>query len=101
MDTTQGSVPDTGPQTSPHTSRDTWMRGLFMLFFMIAGSFAQSVLGLIAILQFIWLLASGKPNEFMQRFGTSLSKWAQEVVRFQSCTSDEKPFPFKAWPAAD
>jgi Domain of unknown function (DUF4389) len=77
---------------------DVWKRGLFMLFFAIAFSIGQMVLNLTAIVQFIWLLAMRERNEYLARFGASLSEWFAEVSRFQSCATDDKPFPWRPWP---
>ena len=61
-------APDDRPST-----RDVWMRGLFMFLFMIAFGFGVWVLNFIAIVQFIWLLFSREYNQLIARFGNSLS----------------------------
>jgi len=86
------------PHDKPST-RDLWMRGLFMLLFMIAFAIGVWVLNFIAIVQFIWLLVSREHNEHLARFGNSLSAWLAEVGRFLTCASDDKPFPWRLWPA--
>lgn len=88
-------------ETERRTSRDIWIRGLFMLLFMVAFGVAQVLLNLIAVVQFLWLLLAGERNQFLIRFGSSLSKWFSETVRFLSCASDDKPFPWMEWPVAD
>jgi Domain of unknown function (DUF4389) len=87
------------PDDKP-TTRDVWMRGLFMLLFIIAFWVGQTLLNLLAVVQFIWLLAAREPNQFLARFGISLSAWLSEVGRFLSCASDDKPFPWRPWPDA-
>ena len=79
-------------------SKDVWKRGLFMLLFIVAFGIGQMVLNMIAIVQFIWLLVTREPNEYLARFGSSLSIWLADVARFQTCTTDEKPFPWRPWP---
>lgn len=78
-----------------------WMRALQMVLFMIAFGFGQTLLGIVAVVQFVWLLASGEPNNYLRQFGTSLARWFADVVRFLTCASDDKPFPWKAWPTAE
>ena len=39
-----------------------WMRGLFMLLLLLAFALAQSLLWVIAIAQFCWLLFAGEHN---------------------------------------
>jgi Domain of unknown function (DUF4389) len=85
-----------------HTAiQSHWIRAFYLVFFMIAFGAGQSVLCLLAVVQFLWLMATGEPNHVLRRFGSSLARWFAEVVRFLSCASDDKPFPWKEWPAAD
>jgi len=81
-------------------SQEVWKRGLFMLLFAIAFGFGQFVLNLLTVVQFLWLLFAGEPNQGLLRFGRSLSAWFGETARFMSCASDEKPFPWRSWPDA-
>jgi hypothetical protein len=85
------------PEAKP-TTRDVWMRGLFMLVFIIAFWAAQWLLNFLAIVQFIWLLAAREPSQFIARFGNSLSTWLAEVGRFLTCATNDKPFPWRQWP---
>lgn len=77
-----------------------WKRGLFMLLFAIAFGIGHALLNVIAIVQFLWLLFSSEPNQFLASFGRSLSVWFVDAARFLSCASDEMPFPWKTWPNA-
>jgi hypothetical protein len=87
------------PEDKPST-RDVWLRGLFMLLFMIGFWVGQSLLNLLALVQFFWLLFAREHNQPLARFGSSLSTWLCEVGRFLSCARDDKPFPWKPWPDA-
>ena len=78
-----------------------WMRGLFMLLFMIAFGLGQTLLWLTGLVQFIWLLFAGESNGALAKFGISLSLWLAETARFVSCASDDKPFPWAPWPPSD
>ncbi len=72
-----------------------------MLAFMFAFGAGQSILYLIAIAQFVWLLIEKEPNQLLVRFGKSLAIWLSQVAKFLSCATDEKPFPWMAWPTID
>jgi hypothetical protein len=37
----------------------------------------------------------------LRNFGMSFAHWFEAAVRYLTCASDEKPFPWKEWPAAD
>jgi hypothetical protein len=78
----------------------TWKRGLFMLLFAVAFGVGQSLLILLAFVQFLWLVFAGEPNQFLVRFGSSLSVWFADAARFLGCATDEMPFPWKRWPDA-
>ena len=78
-----------------------WMRGLFMLLLLLAFALAQSLLWVIAIAQFCWLLFAGEHNAPIARFGRSLALWLAETARYITCASEMRPFPWAPWPAAD
>jgi hypothetical protein len=81
-------------------SREVWKRGLFMLLFAVAFGISQVVLNAVAIVQVLWLLFTGAPNQFLARFGRSFSSWLAETAQFMTCASDDKPFPWRQWPDA-
>jgi hypothetical protein len=83
---------------SPAAPRDRWLRGLFMFLFLIFFGVAETLLGLLAVLQFLWLVVTGAPNHMLRRFGASLALWMADAARFQACETEEKPFPWKPWP---
>ena len=85
------------PEDKPST-RSVWLRGLFMLLFMIGFGVGQWLLYVLAVVQFLWLLFAREPNQFLVRFGGTLTAWLSEVGRFLSCASDDKPFPWRPWP---
>ena len=75
-----------------------WKRGLLMLFFALALGVGQSLLMLLAVVQFFWLLFTGERNQFLVRFGSTLSVWFADAARFLTCATDEMPLPWKHWP---
>jgi hypothetical protein len=85
------------PEDKPSTS-DVWMRGLFMLLFVIGFTVGQWLLNLLAIVQFLWLLFARESNQFLAGFGNSLAVWLADVARFLTCATDDKPFPWRPWP---
>jgi hypothetical protein len=89
----QLSVADAKPKpTNP------WLRGLFMLVFLVAFAIGQSLLALTAITQFLWLVFAKEPNKRLVLFGMSLAVWLADTAKFLSCATEEKPFPWKDWP---
>jgi Domain of unknown function (DUF4389) len=87
------------PDDKP-TTRDVWLRGLFMLLFMLGFMFGVWFLNFLAVVQFVWLLFAREPNRFIASFGNSLSIWLADIGQFLTCATDEKPFPWAPWPNA-
>jgi hypothetical protein len=93
--------PHTEALTTTSGKSDIWKRGLFMLVFVFAFGVAQGILFLTALSQFLWLLFSGEPNKLLVEFSKSLALWLAHTARFLCCATDEKPFPWTSWPAAN
>ncbi len=79
-------------------AKSTWKRGLFMLLFLIIYSIAEMVIGLVVLIQFGFTLFNGKPNERLLVFGDELSLFLYQVFRYLTFNTEDKPFPFVAWP---
>jgi len=77
-----------------------WLRGLIMLIFAVLLNVAQWLMNLLALVQFCWLLFAGAPNPQLVRIGRSLARWLEQIGRFQSCDTEQRPFPWAAWPGA-
>lgn len=80
-------------------ARETWIRGLLMLVFGFVLGFVQMVAGAVAVLQFAFLLLGGRANGNLRQFGRGLADYARAIVRFMTCDTEERPFPFSPWPA--
>ena len=89
---------DTKPPDDKPSTRDVWMRGLFMLLLIIGFAIGQWLLYVLVVVQFLWLLFTREPNLLLARFGNSLSIWLAEIGQFLSCATDDKPFPWQPWP---
>ena len=74
-----------------------WQRGLFMFVVLCLFGLGQSLLGAAALVQFFWMLFSGKRNDPLAEFGAGLSHWLAKAARFLTAASDEKPFPWTPW----
>ena len=89
------------PSGSSFTNPETWKRGVFMLVFMVAFGISQSLLFLMTLVQFVWLLFKQEHNRPLAEFGKSLAAWLSEAAAFLVCATDEKPFPWKGWPRVE
>ena len=75
-----------------------WSRGLYMILMGILYSLAGTVLFVVAVFQFVFVLVGNEPNKRLLVFGHSLSVYIQQLVSFQTFNTEEKPFPFSDWP---
>jgi hypothetical protein len=82
--------------TNP-VDRNIWIRGLIMLLFFFFIYVAQALLGVAAIIQFVWMLLSKEPNSAIAGFGNSLGKWLERATRFQTGATEKLPFPWSDW----
>ncbi|PHQ97604.1 MAG: hypothetical protein COB40_03805 [Marinosulfonomonas sp.] len=74
-----------------------WMRGLMMLILAFMFGLAQTILGVLAVVQFLWMLFRGEKNTLLVEFGIDLGEWLAAVARFQSGATEDKPFPWAGW----
>lgn len=73
-----------------------WKRLVFMLIIGAMISVAQSILFLIAVIQFIIILIDQRqPNERLADFGCMVGAWVAKAARYMSIATDAKPWPFK------
>jgi len=79
-------------------SRETWIRGLFMLLFAVIWGIAEVVLLGVTLFQFGSMLLAGKTNQRLLAFGKDLARFIYEVTLFFTYNSEDKPFPFGPWP---
>lgn len=80
------------------TRGSTWLRALFMVLFAIIYSVTEVVFVAVVVFQFGFVLISGKPNQRLLSFGQSLSTFLYEILVYFTYNTEEKPFPFGAWP---
>jgi hypothetical protein len=80
------------------SERSTWIRGFYMLLFLLIYKLAAVVMIAVALFQFATKLLTGETNQRVRVFGQSLSLFVFQIWRFLTFNSDELPFPFAPWP---
>ena len=78
--------------------RSTWIRGLYMLLFLVIYKIAGIVMIAVVLFQFATKLLTGETNQRVRVFGQSLSLFIFQIWRFLTFNSDALPFPFAPWP---
>ena len=72
------------------------MRGALMLVFGLLLNLAITLVGILAFIQFLWMLVTTEKNQFITDISSDLSRWMSLTVQFLLGQSEEKPFP---WPS--
>jgi len=70
------------------------MRLIYMILIWIMIQVAQTVLGVVTVIQFVILLISKQPNDRLADFGTDLGVWMAKAARYQTAASNVKPWPW-------
>ena len=84
-----------GEQFEPEQPDNMLLRLVYMLLIAVMISFAQTVLGIATIIQFVIMLVNNKqPNERLAEFGTDLGIWVAKAARYQTAASHVKPWPW-------
>lgn len=81
------------------TQTSTWLRGAFMLLFVLIYSVAEMVLAAVVLFQFISALLAGRPNSRLLDFGHSLSIFLYQIFLYLTYNTEDKPYPFASWPS--
>lgn len=82
-------------------SEAIWLRFLFMLVFIVALWVSSILVGVVVVFQFLVSLFTSRPNRNLLTFGSQLTEYVSQVLRFLMFLSDERPFPFSAWPEVE
>ena len=72
-----------------------------MLAFILIWSVSRFAIRAVIVLQFLIVLLSGEKNARLGDFGGQLASYTQQLIRYLTFNSEEKPFPFdRNWPKA-
>lgn len=84
-----------GEQVEPERPDGLFERLIYMLLIAVMISFAQTVLGVATVIQFVVMLVNNRqPNERLADFGTDLGIWVAKAARYQTAASNVKPWPW-------
>jgi len=87
--------------TNQYEGKNGWTRVLFVALFWFIFYLTQLVVAAVVIAQCLFTLITGAPNQHLLKFGDSLSRYVQEVLRYVTFNTDERPFPFSDFPQSD
>lgn len=78
-----------------------WLRLPFMLLFFLAWKLTEFVIIGVILVQTVFRLVAGKPQEQLLQLGSQLTLYAYQIFRYLTFNSDSKPFPFADWPVSE
>ena len=81
--------------------RNSWVRGLYVVLFIVFYNIAEIVLMAIVIFQFGHKVITGAVNDKVLAMSKGLSRYIYDVFRYITYESEEKPFPFSDWPSTE
>ena len=79
-----------------------WVRVILMIAFAVVLYVIIPAIVLVLMLtQTLFVFITGDSNVNLRVLGTALSKYIFEVLQFLSYASDNRPFPFSAFPSVE
>ncbi len=86
------------PQLKEHLLNiKTWQRFALMLIFVLIYGIVELIVYAVAIFQFGVLLFTGALHENLKSFGSAISAYLYDIVKFLTFESEHLPFPFESW----
>jgi len=77
---------------------DVWLRGLFILIFGIIFYFLCGLILLVVVFQFLMRIITGSLNQNIYNLSESLCLYAFQILNYITFQSEQRPYPFSAWP---
>lgn len=87
--------------TGDGASDNVWMRGLWMVFFVVALWVARALVIVAGLVQFLWMLLGNGRNHYVAEFGEDLADWMARATLYVTAVTDDRPFPFDRWGIPD
>ena len=75
-----------------------WVNFFLKVIYLIFLNFIIPFLGFVTLLQLLFSLGSKKPNDNLISFSKKISIYAYQIINFITYSSDERPWPFNAFP---
>ena len=75
-----------------------WVNFFLKVIYLIFLNFIIPFLGFVTLLQLLFSLGSKKPNNNLISFSKKLSIYVYQIINFITYSSDERPWPFNAFP---
>ena len=71
------------------------VRGTQMLVIGVMMNIGVTIIGFLALVQFLWMMFVSERNSSITDLGVNISEWYSTAIGFMLGNSDQKPFPWK------
>lgn len=83
-----------------YSDQSFWLRIIFMVFFWAVLNIAISIFGILVFILTVIRFGSQYHPTTLNKVVISSSRFIGQIFSFLAFQTDEKPFPFQAWPDA-
>lgn len=80
-------------------TRQTLIRGLYMLLFWLILTMITYGLGIVVIIQFFFVLFLRQPNALLLAISNFISQYIHHILAFLTFKQTRLPYPFGKWQA--
>ena len=71
------------------------VRGIQMLIIGVMMNIGVTIIGFLALVQFLWMVFASERNSSIADLGVKIKEWYSTDFAFMLRNSDQKPFPWK------
>ena len=71
------------------------VRGMQMLIIGLMMNIGFTIIGFLALVQFLWMLFANERNNVIADLGVNIREWYSTAIAFMLGNSEQKPFPWK------
>jgi len=69
------------------------VRGIQMLIIGVMMNIGVTIIGFLALVQFLWMVFASERNSSIADLGVKIKEWYSTAIAFMLGNSDQKPFP--------
>ena len=71
------------------------VRGIQMLIIGMMMNIGFTIIGFLALVQFLWMMFTNEKNSSIVDLGVNIRDWYGTAIAFMFGNSDQKPFPWE------
>ncbi|MCF6288639.1 MAG: DUF4389 domain-containing protein [Proteobacteria bacterium] len=92
------SVAATSKNESNEVGSEVFSRIFYTILFALIGWLSLWVFTFVVLIQFGFLLITGKVNINLKGFNQEIGLFLFDMIKYLSFQTNDKPFPFRDWP---